>query len=117
MSFDILGESFAPYLMLVVLAFLPSEIWRVLAIFLSKGLDENSEIIIWVRAVSTALLTGVVASIVLAPSGSLALVPLWARAGSVLMGLTAYMLTRRSVLASVVVGEICILFAAWSYGL
>ena len=116
MSFDLFGAALAPYVMLVVIGFLPSEVWRVLAIFISKGLDENSEIIIWVRAVSTALLTGVVASIVLAPTGALLLVPLWARTGSVLAGLAAYLLLRRSVLASVAVGEACVIFAAWRFG-
>ena len=116
MSFDLLGATLAPYVMLIVIGFLPSEVWRVLAIFLSRSLNEDSEIIVWVRAVSTALLTGVVASIVLAPTGALLLVPLWARVGSVLAGLAAYMLLRRSVLAAVVTGEACVIAAAWAYG-
>ena len=44
-----------PYVALVLLGFLPSEIWRWLGIVLGRGLDEKSEIIQWVRAVATAL--------------------------------------------------------------
>ena len=117
MSFDIFGDALAPYLMIVVIGFLPSEFWRLVAIFLSRGLDENSEIIIWVRAVSTALLTGVVAAIVLAPTGALAQTPVWARVGALLAGVAAYAVTKRSVLASVLTGEACILAVAWAYGL
>ena len=68
-----------PYLALLLLGFLPSEVWRWLGILLGRGLDENSEIILWVRGVATALIAAVVARIVLIPPGALASVPLSVR--------------------------------------
>ena len=56
-----------------------------------------------VRAVSTTLLTGVVAAIVMAPTGALGQTPVWARVGALLAGIAAYAITKRSVLASVLV--------------
>ena len=61
-----------PYLVLILVGFLPSEVWRWLGILMGRGLDENSDIILWVRGVATALIGAVVARIVLIPPGALA---------------------------------------------
>ena len=62
----------APYLVLIAAGFLPNEIWRMLGIVVAHGLDEGSELVVWVRAVATALLAGVIAKIILFPPGGLA---------------------------------------------
>ena len=49
------------YLALLLVGFLPSEIWRWLGVLLGRGLDEDSEIVLWVRAVATALVLGALA--------------------------------------------------------
>jgi hypothetical protein len=54
-------------LILIVIGFPPSEIWRWLGIVLGRRLDEQSEIILWVRGVATALIAAVGARIVLIP--------------------------------------------------
>src|SRR5208283_1926686 len=46
----------APYLALVLFGFLPSEIWRVIGVFVARRLDEESEIFLFVRSVATVLL-------------------------------------------------------------
>jgi hypothetical protein len=102
-----------PYLVIVLIGFLPTEIWRVVAVALSSGLDENAEVLIWVRAVATTLLAGVVAKLLLAPGGALAAVPLAGRAGSVVAGLVAFHRLRRSVIAGVLVGEAALVAVAW----
>jgi hypothetical protein len=104
-----------PYLAVIVFGFLPSEFWRMLSIFVASGIDEKSEILEWVRAVSTALLAAVVANIVLAPAGALALAPLWARIGAMLLGLAVYFALRKSVLAGVFAGVSAIAVAATYY--
>lgn len=102
-----------PYLVIVLVGFLPNEIWRVLAVALSSGLDENSEILTWVRGVATTLLAGVVAKLLLAPGGALAAVPFAGRAGSLLVGLAAFYAFRRSVIVGVLVGEAALVAIAW----
>jgi hypothetical protein len=91
------------YLILIVIGFLPSEIWRWLGIALGRGLDEQSEIILWVRGVATALIAGVIARIVLIPPGALAGVPM--RLAALAGGFLGFLLIRRSAFAGVVVGE------------
>ena len=102
-----------PYLLVIVVGFLPSEVWRVLGVLLSHGLDERSELLVWVRAVATTLLAGVVAKLLLTPSGALAVVPLYGRVGSLLIGLAGYFMMRRSVIAGVVLGEATLIATTW----
>jgi hypothetical protein len=94
-----------PYVALILVGFLPNEIWRWLGVMLGRGLDAESEIVAWVRAVATALVAGVIARIVLFPPGALASVPLGVRLGAIAAGFFAYLLVRRSAFAGVLAGE------------
>lgn len=100
-----------PYLVVILIGFLPSEIWRVLAVFLARGISEDSEFLVWVRAVATALLAGVVAKLLASPSGALAAIPLVWRIGALLSGIAGYYLIRRSILAGIAVGEVVLITA------
>src|SRR5262249_57300212 len=57
----------SPYLVLLLVGFLPNEIWRVLGVWVGGGLPENSEFVVWVRAVAVAVLAAVVAKLTLVP--------------------------------------------------
>ena len=102
-----------PYLVLILIGFMPSEIWRALGVVVSRGLDERSEVIVWVRAVATTLLAAVVMKLLLTPTGALAAVPLFARFGAVLVGIGVYFLARRSVIAGVIAGEVILISVAY----
>jgi hypothetical protein len=101
-----------PYLALILVGFLPNEIWRWLGVMVGHGLDEESEVILWIRAVATALIAGVIARILLFPPGALASVPLALRLTAIAAGLLAYVLIRRSALAGVLVGEAVLIAGA-----
>ena len=103
----------APYLVLILVGFLPNEAWRMLGIVVAHGLDEGSELVIWVRAVATALLAGVVAKITLFPPGGLADVPLSVRLCAIAFGFAAFLIVRRSVFAGVVAGEAALILGAF----
>ncbi|KIZ36462.1 MULTISPECIES: AzlD domain-containing protein [Rhodopseudomonas] len=100
-------------LILVVAGFLPNEIWRMLGLGLGGGIDEGSELLIWVRAVATAILAGVIAQILVLPPGALAGVPAALRYGAVAGGFAAFALTKRSILVGVVCGEAIMLAGQW----
>ena len=104
-----------PYLALLLLGVLPSEIWRWLGLMLGGGLDEDSEIIMWVRAVATALIAAVVARIVLIPPGALASMPLGVRLAALGIGFLAFLLIRRSAFAGVLVGEAVLVAGALAF--
>jgi hypothetical protein len=101
-----------PYLALILVGFLPSEVWRWLGVLLGRGLDEESEIILWVRAVATALVAGVVARIVLFPPGALATIPLGVRLVAIACGFLAFLLVRRSPFVGVLAGEAALIAGA-----
>jgi hypothetical protein len=104
------------YLALALIGFLPSEVWRWIGILVGRGLDEDSEIILWVRAVATALVAGVVARIVLLPPGALASVPLSVRLAALACGFLAFFFIRRSTFAGVLVGEAALVAGALAFG-
>jgi len=85
-------------------------------LWFGAGVDEGSEVLVWVRAVATAILAGVIAQILVQPPGALAAVPDWLRYGAVAAGFVAFMLTRRSIFAGVVFGEIVLVAGKWWLG-
>lgn len=52
---------------LFVAGVIPNQIWRMLGLWFGGGIDENSELLVWVRAVATAILAGIIAQIVVQP--------------------------------------------------
>ena len=93
------------YLVLVLVGFLPADIWRLLGVIVGRGIDEESELLVWVRAVATAVLAGVIAKIIFFPPGALATMPLSVRLTAIGCGFLAFLLIRRSVFAALVTGE------------
>lgn len=105
-----------PWLLLIAVGVLPNEVWRMLGIVASRGLDEESEAIIWVRAVATATLTGVVSKIVVFAPGALGTVPLAVRIAAAAAGLAAFFVMRRSVFAGLATGAAALLAGIWLTG-
>jgi branched-subunit amino acid transport protein AzlD len=104
------------YGLLVLVGFLPNEIWRVLGLVLGRGIDEESELFTWARAVATAVLAGVIAKLIIFPPGALAAVPMIVRLGAIACGFVAFLLVRRSIFAGVLAGEAALMLGALAYG-
>ena len=81
-------------------------------IVIARGLNEDSELMVWVRAVATAILAGIIAQLILTPPGALAIVPLVVRLGAVTTGFLAFLIVRRSVFVGVLVGEVALVLGA-----
>ncbi|MGF6309827.1 branched-subunit amino acid transport protein [Bradyrhizobium sp. i1.8.4] len=101
---------------LFVAGVIPNQIWRMLGLWFGGGIDENSELLVWVRAVATAILAGIIAQIVVQPPGALASVPDWLRYGAVAAGFVVFMLARKSIFAGVIAGEIVMLAGKYWLG-
>ena len=109
---DFIGDWHA-LLILLLAGVIPNQIWRMLGLWFGGGLDEESELLVWVRAVATAILAGVIAQILVQPPGALASVPGWLRYAAVAAGFVAFLVTRRSTLAGVICGEFVMLAGKW----
>jgi hypothetical protein len=105
-----------PVLALLLFGFLPNEFWRLVGLMLVRGLDERSQIIVWVRAVATAMLAGVLAQLILSMSGPLSSIPLSVRIGAAVLGFVAFLIAKRSVFAGVLTGEAAILLGTYLLG-
>jgi hypothetical protein len=108
-----IGSELWPYILVIVAGFLPTDVWRWLAVVSARKLDEDSEIMIFIRGVATALVAGVIMRLVLFPGGDLESVPLYVRAGSVAIAFAMYLLFRRSMLAGVLAGEAVVILGAY----
>jgi hypothetical protein len=104
-----------PYLALLLVGFLPNEFWRVLGLVLARGLNEDSEVVVWSRAVATAILAGVIAKLILFASGGLATIPLSVRVAAAVCGFLAFLAVRRSVFVGVLVGEAALLLGGFFF--
>jgi len=99
--------------LLLLAGFLPNEIWRFIGFVVGGRVREESDVLVWVRAVSAAILAGVIAQILISPPGALATVPATVRFGAAVVGFVVYLLARKSVFAGVIAGELVVLAGAW----
>jgi branched-subunit amino acid transport protein len=112
---DFFGDWHA-LVVLLLAGVIPNQIWRMLGLWLGSGIDEGSDLLMWVKAVATAILAGVIAEILVHPPGALASVPDFLRYGALIVGFIVFMLTRRSIFAGVVSGEVVMLLGKWWLG-
>ena len=104
-----------PYLMLILVGFLPNEVWRVFGLVMARGLNEGSELVIWSRAVATAILAGVIAKLIMFSTGELAGIPVQVRVGAAVCAIIAYAVMKRSVFARVIAGEAALLLGGYLF--
>lgn len=110
---ELMNSGLWPYLLVILAGFLPTDIWRWLAVIFGRKLDEDSEIMTFVRGVANAMVAGVIMRLVLFPTGDLAGIPLALRAGTVIVAFAVYFLSRRSMLAGVIAGEAVLIAGAY----
>ena len=91
-----------PFAVVILLvAVLAHEPWRWLGLVLSRNVPVDSEVFLWVRAVATTLVAGLVMRLLLFPAGTLANVPLQFRLAALLGALAVFFAAGRSLGAGV----------------
>jgi hypothetical protein len=109
MSF--LGDGMGGYLTLFLAGYLATDVWRWLGLAVGSRLDISGAPFQWLRAVATALVSGLVARMVLFPAGALVAVPLGVRIFAFAGGIAVYLLPGRSVAAGVAAGAVLLMAA------
>lgn len=112
LTFESFANSWWPYLFILLAGWMATDMWRWLGVLVGNRLREDSEALIWVKAVATALVAGVIGKLVLFPSGALADAPLAFRIVALLLGWLAFMAARRKMIVGVLVAE-AILVGGW----
>jgi hypothetical protein len=103
------------YVLVILAGYLPTDVWRWAAVLFARNLDEDSEIMIFVRAVATALVAGIITRLVLVPTGDLVAVPLIVRIGALAAGFLVFFLARRSLFVGILAGEAVMIAGAYFF--
>jgi hypothetical protein len=108
---SVMQDGFGGYLTLLVAGFLANECWRWLGVAAGSRLDLGGQPFLWVRAVTLALVAGLVSRMVLFPAGALANVPAAIRLGAFAGGIALYFLARRNLAVGLVGGAVLLMTA------
>lgn len=98
-------QEWSALLFILLAGAVPTQMWRWFGALASRSMDEESEFLKWVKAVATALVAGLIAKIVVFPSGALIDIPLVARVGSISLGFCVYYFTRPRIIFGILAGE------------
>jgi len=108
-------QEWSPFLFILLAGAIPTQIWRWAGALLSRSMREDSEILKWVKAVATALVAGLIAKLVIFPSGVLGEVPLWARLSALAIGYGVFFFTGPRIIYAILVAEFILVSAALVY--
>ncbi len=109
MSWQEIDAWWWPYLFILIAGWMTTDIWRVLGVYLGGKIHENSDLMVLVRCIATALVAAVISNLVLFPVGALAAISLPVRIGAVAAGFIAYRMAGKSTFAGIVAAELFLL--------
>jgi hypothetical protein len=98
-----------PFLFIALGGWLATDAWRYLGVYLGGRIREDSDALVLVRAVATALVAAVIGNLILFPSGDLANTPVILRVGAAVAGFAAYLLGGKKVIVGIIVAEAILL--------
>lgn len=101
---ELVASGWAGYVLIIAVGMLMTEPWRWVGVRLSRDLSVDSEIFRWVRAVSTAMVAGLVARLLVFPIGQLETVPLEVRVLAFAFGIAVFLFTQRNLAIGVIAG-------------
>lgn len=116
MTFDAIEAWWWPYLFILVGGWLATDSWRFIGVLLGDRISDDSDALILVRAVATALVAAVIANLIVHPSGPLADTSLGLRIGAAVVAFGGYLAARKSVLVGIIAGEAVLLAGIWLAG-
>ena len=114
LSFAAIETWWWPWLFILAAGWLANDMWRFLGVAFSGRLTETSPVFAYVKAVATALVAGVIAQLILYPTGDLAATSATLRLGGVAIGFAAFRLARQHILVGVAAGEVAFVVGWWA---
>ena len=109
MSFDAIDAWWWPYVFILVAGWLATYSWRFLGVYLGGKVSEDSDILVFVRCVATALVAAVIANLVVFPGGALSSAPLALRIGAAGIGFAAYLVAGKRMIVGIIAAEAVLL--------
>lgn len=116
MTFSTFDAWWWPYLFILLAGWLATDAWRFLGVYLGGRISEDSEALVLVRALATALVAAVIGNLIVFPSGALAAAPLELRLLSAAAGFVAYLVAGKRVLVGILAAEALLIAGLWLVG-
>ena len=113
MTFDSIDTWWWPFLFILVGGWLATDAWRFLGVYLGDRISEDSDLLVLVRALATALVAAVIGNLIVFPSGALADTALALRIGAAACGFLAYLFLGRKILVGIIAAEVILLAGMW----
>jgi hypothetical protein len=104
-TFSSFDEWWWPFIFILIAGWAATDCWRYLGVVFGGRLSEDSELLVLVRAVATALVAGVVGNLIFFPTGALATTPVPVRVIAVAAGFAAYLALGRKIIVGIVAAE------------
>jgi len=90
--------------------------WRFIGVYIGQRMAPDSELLMWVRAVATALVSALVVRLLLVPPGMLDHTTLETRIIAMAAGVAGFYLFGRGVGAAVTVAAVSLFALTWVFG-
>lgn len=90
---------------ILIAGWLATDAWRFFGVYLGGRVTEDSQVLVFVRTLATALVAAVIGNLIVFPSGALAAAPLELRLISVLFGFVAYLLLGKRIIVGIIIAE------------
>ncbi|MDH4984536.1 AzlD domain-containing protein [Aminobacter anthyllidis] len=113
MTFDAIDSWWWPFLFILIGGWLATDAWRFLGVYLGDRISEDSDLLVLVRALATALVAAVIGNLIVFPSGALVDTALALRIGAAGAGFVAYLYLGRKILVGIVAAELILLIGMW----
>ena len=109
MYYDSFDAAWWPFIFILLAGSLPTAVWRWVGVFLVGNIDDDSEWLVLIRCVATALVAAVIAQLIFEPSGALANFAFPLRLGAALVGFAAFLLLGRKLYIGILTAEVALL--------
>ena len=109
MTFTSIDAWWWPFVFILAAGWFATDFWRYLGVYLGGRRSKDSDLLVLVRAVATALVAAVIGNLIVFPSGPLADSSLALRLAAAGAGFAAYLLLRKSVPLGILVAEIILI--------
>ena len=98
---------------LLVAGWATTYVWRFVGVYIGQRMAPDSELLMWVRAVATALVSALVVRLLLVPPGMLGHTTLEARIVAMAAGIAGFYLFGRGVGAAVATAAVSLFVITW----
>lgn len=102
-----------PFFFILIAGWLATDVWRWLGVVVGNRLKEGSLALVWIRAMATSLVAGVIAKLILQPIGSLADFDIYLRIFAVVSGFVVFLFTGKRIAVGIAVALLVLLIGDW----